>query len=268
MNFCRIKVSLGSSEPYYITPFIKSLLKQRNRLRRRGRLEEADELATKINEKITELQQNRFCKLTTASPAELWKSVKNSRCPKNTEPSHADALLSDVNAVNKYFAKISTKPVGSCETVSVSVSGLRARSISRTSADRPTSTDTCDSSILETTAIRQIVNVCDDTASHDDIPAYVIELLLRHMRKTSPGYDKVPAWFFKSCSYEVADIVAYIINETISSAVTGTVPKPKPRFLCKNRTETDRLHKRPNRHSTSLHVCIIYCHTTRENTCM
>jgi hypothetical protein len=40
-------VRLGNKEPTFITPIIKLLLKRRNKLRRKGRIAEADELAEK-----------------------------------------------------------------------------------------------------------------------------------------------------------------------------------------------------------------------------
>ena len=42
-------VVLGTRDPDYITPLIKSLLRKRNRLRRCGHVERANHLAQKIN---------------------------------------------------------------------------------------------------------------------------------------------------------------------------------------------------------------------------
>jgi len=38
---------------------------------------------------------------------------------------------------------------------------------------------------------------------------------------TSPGTDNIPAWVFRNCSYESAELVADIFN---CSFLTGTVP--------------------------------------------
>jgi len=47
-------VRLGPRDPDFVTPLIKSLLKARNKLRRSGKLEQADTLATKINRLIAQ----------------------------------------------------------------------------------------------------------------------------------------------------------------------------------------------------------------------
>ena len=39
--------------------------------------------------------------------------------------------------------------------------------------------------------------------------AYKVEPMLRQVKKTSPGKDKIPFWVFSQCSVELADIVAH-----------------------------------------------------------
>ena len=41
--------------------------------------------------------------------------------------------------------------------------------------------------------------------------SYEVERLLYRMKSTSPGLDNIPRWFFQ-CSYEIADVVAHILN--------------------------------------------------------
>jgi len=36
-----------------------------------------------------------------------------------------------------------------------------------------------------------------------------VEKSLRHIKHTSPGTDNIPSWFFKNCSYEIAEIITY-----------------------------------------------------------
>ena len=47
-------ISLGPRDPEFVTPLIKSLLKTRNKLRRGGRVEQANTLAIKINRLIAQ----------------------------------------------------------------------------------------------------------------------------------------------------------------------------------------------------------------------
>lgn len=46
-----------------------------------------------------------------------------------------------------------------------------------------------------------------------------VEPLLRRIRNTAPGYDNIPAWVFRLCSYELAEIIAFIINSTFRSGI-------------------------------------------------
>lgn len=47
------------------------------------------------------------------------------------------------------------------------------------------------------------------------------EQLPRTIKSTAPGCDNIPSWVFKTCSYELAGIIAFIINYTFRS---GEVP--------------------------------------------
>ena len=69
-------VTLGPRDPDYVTPLVKSLLTQRNRLRREGRIERADDIAQKINLLISQnIISQRFEKLSNATSKQLWDAV-------------------------------------------------------------------------------------------------------------------------------------------------------------------------------------------------
>ena len=50
---------------------------------------------------------------------------------------------------------------------------------------------------------------------------YQIEPLLRRIQRTSSGFDDLPYWVFKKCSYELAEIVTNIFNRSFTD---GLVP--------------------------------------------
>ena len=58
---------LVQNNPGYIKPLMKSLLKQRNRLRRRGQPDKADAVAQKINTLISNDRAHRLSKRNTAT---------------------------------------------------------------------------------------------------------------------------------------------------------------------------------------------------------
>jgi hypothetical protein len=72
-------VTQWTRDPEYITPLVKSLLRKRYKLRRRGRVAEADALAQKINELIANVRSKRLSHLNNVSTKVLWKSV-NAHC--------------------------------------------------------------------------------------------------------------------------------------------------------------------------------------------
>jgi hypothetical protein len=56
-------VAIGPEDPSFVTSMVKNLLVKRNKLRRRGRIEEANAPALKINDIIAQNRSNRFVKL-------------------------------------------------------------------------------------------------------------------------------------------------------------------------------------------------------------
>ena len=62
-------VTITSSDPPFVTPEIKSALRQKNKLMHKGRLEQADSLATKIGTLITKQRCNQLKQLKPGEPS-------------------------------------------------------------------------------------------------------------------------------------------------------------------------------------------------------
>jgi len=171
-------VTIGSKDPSYITPLVKTLLRRRYRLRRQGHLDEANELAEKINKLISENRSKTLNKLVDAGPKELWSSVKSTagHC-------HSRPVTVDPNEINKYFAAISNN-------VSYNLDSVNR---------------------YKQTTVSQLPILYD----------YEVELELRKIKNTAPGSDGLPSWLFRNCSYELAGVVAHILN---CSFITGKLP--------------------------------------------
>jgi hypothetical protein len=95
-------VAIGPKDPEFVTPLVKSLLVKRNRMRRRGRTEEADSLAARINNIIANVRSCRFAKLTNATSKELWEAVKG-KARINNETDRYAHILSSPDIVNVFF---------------------------------------------------------------------------------------------------------------------------------------------------------------------
>ena len=67
------RVRMSPKDPSYITPLVKSLLNKR------GRIDEANQLAVRINQLIADNQGNALAHLVDATPKQLWAAVKPKR---------------------------------------------------------------------------------------------------------------------------------------------------------------------------------------------
>ena len=181
-------VTLSNKDPFYITPLVKSLLVKRNRLRRRGKLVEADNLAQKINISIADVKRKQYVKMTNSNAKELWNAVKG-KSSKITEAKKHAHILTSPDFVNKFFATIATANDYNIDAV------LSLRN--------------------DVTA--EEYNLLND----DELDELGVEPLLRKLKNTAPGCDNIPAWVFRTCSYELAGVVSFIINYTIRA---GSIP--------------------------------------------
>jgi len=192
-------VTIGPRDPDFVTPLVKSLLAKRRKLRKQGKNEVADELAAKINNLISEFRKKRLVHLAEASPKELWNAV---RAKTKSRTTHADIYLSNPDTVNNYFASIATDD---------SYSKYDVRQF-------------CSSMVTQDCRVWSLTD-------------YEVESCLRKMKHTSSGYNDLPCWVFKQCSYELATAVAAICNKSFQ---TGTVPvdwltavvTPVPKIPC------------------------------------
>ena len=74
---CR-KVTLTKYTQPHITPLVKSLLRRRNKLRRKGRIEAANKLSTKIGKLIADFRATQLQRLNSTDIRRLWATVKPS----------------------------------------------------------------------------------------------------------------------------------------------------------------------------------------------
>jgi len=105
------RVRMSPKHPPYITLLVNSLLNKRGILRKCGRIDEANQLAVRINQLIADNQGNALTHLVHATPKQLWAAVKPKR------PKVDNELILDPDLVNNFFAKIPTDPDYSIDNV-------------------------------------------------------------------------------------------------------------------------------------------------------
>ena len=84
---------------------------------------------------------------------------------------------------------------------------------------------------------KSIVPLDDNSSSIYVFSDYKIEAKLRTMCSTASGFDDLPCWLFKECSYELAGIVTTIANKSFQSGVVPSewltaLVTPVPKKAC------------------------------------
>ena len=98
--------TLRSRDPEYITPYIKSLLRKKNRLMRAGRVEKAGAIACRIWKEILKGNRTRLQKYNGRVDAkEMWAAVRQ-LTGRHSQPVTVDSI--DANSLNEHYANIST----------------------------------------------------------------------------------------------------------------------------------------------------------------
>ena len=182
-------VTVSNSTPPYVTPLVKCLLRKRNKLMRKGLKMKADTLTAKIGKLIKDFRSNCLLNVDSSSSSKLWKIVNSARGHvKVRNPLLVDNKLVDPNELNQYFAGIATDNEYDCDSVNDIIESVSSHNQSQTQ-NTP----------------------CTPVALYD------VQNMLRKCKKTAPGLDNVPYWFFRECWFLVAPVVTYLFNLSLRS---------------------------------------------------
>ena len=104
-------VTMGKKDPHFFSPLVKTLVRKRNRLLRKAKLEQADVLRVKIGELISDNKRKLIDKANDGDVRALWRAVKQSSSSRDSKNViFADTVLNDADQLNNFFANISTDP--------------------------------------------------------------------------------------------------------------------------------------------------------------
>lgn len=99
-------ITITDRDPSYITPNIKSQLRRKNKLMRKGRLEEASALAQHIGKAITKRTKTQLSTIgETTDSRELWSCVRH-LTGKKSNTQKVNGLTAD--SLNDHYANMST----------------------------------------------------------------------------------------------------------------------------------------------------------------
>ena len=174
-------VSIRDKEPPYITPYIKLLLKKRNRLMHRGRVAEAEILANNIGKRIANIRANFLKKANLKDTKHLWKLVNgSSTVPMISKKDNYTCVTPD--NLNKHFSKVATDDMYDEEAVN-----------------------------------RILKSVSSEADLHDFEPydANLFAILLSKLKPTSAGPDGIPYWLYRLCASQLSLVMSKLVNFSI-----------------------------------------------------
>ena len=98
-------VSVGNRDPYFVTPYIKVLLRQRNKLMHRNKIEAANYITEKIRKSIVTSNSTTFAH-SDINSKELWEKVRTVTGSNRKTECNVTTLTAD--SLNSHYANIST----------------------------------------------------------------------------------------------------------------------------------------------------------------
>ena len=168
-------------DPSYITPRIKTLLRKRNKLRRAGKMEQADYIAVTVNRLIVHNRSRALAGTSNTDTKQFWGLLKRTDNWGANKPTVANI---EPNQINGYFASRATDPEYDRSAV------LKA-------------------ALRETHHATNFVRYTRDS----------MELILARIRKTLPANDNILYWIYRNCAHELSEVVTMLVNMSIDLGV-------------------------------------------------
>lgn len=105
-------ITVSSRDPHFVTPRIKALLRQRNRLMHKGAVAAADSITVRIGQRIASRNRSLFSRLPRGS-REMWSQVRSVTGKGKRSHNFSNQSIT-VDQLNQHFANISTDSHYTC----------------------------------------------------------------------------------------------------------------------------------------------------------
>ena len=173
-------ITIASSDQPYVTPFVKHLLRRKNKLMRSGRTDEAAALAGKIGDAIKRYSIAELCRVDVVADARsMWAKVRQLTGRSKSSREDTDSSIT-ADRLNNHYASISTD------------AGYQAPSVKHTANSRYTGTHISEWRMFD---------------------------ILDHLKDTAEGLDGIPAWFLRVGAPFFAAPIADIMNLSLATSV-------------------------------------------------
>ena len=159
---------------------------------RRGKINAAGELSSKIGQLIIKYRQSELSNVKYTDTRKLWNKVRPTLGANSRAVTLGDKYgpqFDDLDAVNTHFASIATDPQYNIEEIN---------------------------SIIESIPQNRFIN---------PVSEYEIFKLLSSLKKTASGSDGIPYWVFKYCAVQLTPVITKLINNTLNSGRPPTAWK-------------------------------------------
>ena len=182
-NYYPVKtITLTNKDPDFITPEIKAMLRKKNRIMRKGRIEEAEAIAVKIGHLIARYNSNKLRSLEKKDSQSFWREVN----------------------------KITNKQAGSRDNKNTT--GLTSNDLNNHYAD--TSTD------LKYSAPRKKLT-CNNH-DHKLLKEYDVFKILDTLANSASGPDDPPVWFLRLIAPFASGALTHVYNLSLSTGTVPT----------------------------------------------
>src|SRR5438876_592882 len=99
------KVTVTSRDPSFITPAIKPLLRKKNHFMRKGRVDDAEAIKSKVRKAIIAHNSNSFKGIDSRSgAAELWEKARQTTGKSRSGASSEQLALFSAEQLNDHFS--------------------------------------------------------------------------------------------------------------------------------------------------------------------
>jgi hypothetical protein len=169
-------VTKRSSDPSFITPRIRILLKKRNKLMRAGKDRQAESITINIRHLIDSNRKNALATADKKGAKSLWQEVNKIR-QNTTKTDNLSALVNNVG-LNEMIKQIS-------------------------------------GTMFDSACQSHHANITQVTSIHSQLNERQIYAELRKLRKTATGVDELPSWFLKNCAEIITPPLCHIFNKCL-----------------------------------------------------
>ena len=104
------QITMRKSEPWFISPLVKHLLRKRNKCCHKGQMQQAHDLSMKINKLISDMKKKTFDSSERMDSRKLWQTISKKTNYKTTSGLHNFVNISEKSCadINQHFTDIAT----------------------------------------------------------------------------------------------------------------------------------------------------------------